>query len=53
MDTQITIDKYIKSLTGIMELSLPGAKVPWYGIRSLELSFPGTFTPGSESSKNF
>ena len=32
-----------------VELSLPGAKVPW-NFRSLELSFPGTFAPGSESS---
>ena len=35
-----------------MELSLPGTSFPW-NFRSLELSLPGTFAPGSESSKNF
>jgi len=53
------IDKYKFKVTGTfaprnfrsrerkfhgVELSLPGAKVPW-NFRSLELSFPGTFAP--------
>jgi len=31
-----------------MELSLPGAKVPW-NFRSQERKFNGTFAPGNES----